>query len=494
MMNRNDLNFTKAVSKKKFEDIEELFPLASTGVKRHYITRDVFHPLHYASSPEIVRCFISSGVDVNIKNFETDETPLLTVIKLNESPDVVKELIKCGASIEARNKHTLNTPLNQAMLVPECSLRTIQVLLECGAAVHTANKHCDTPLHNACRRFQGDLKIIELLLQSGSPVNFRNLRGDTPLNLSLQNPLCTVELVRKLLQFNAKVTLKTFQHAVQMQHDDYLNIISELIQSTCITNEEYWTNILEHILKWVRNDQNLIECGRLLIKYSFLQCDIPHASFVHIIERLKSNSVYNYPIIRSIRATGFVPRHIRELGSSLASAFDNLKSFCDDCFAEIERMKTDMFENNVSVFEFIRSKTSKFPLDSKILKLLKENIYPIYADTILNKIKRAAILNKLIAQQVYTIVQQGDVTRRITLDVFSVCNIAKYLNVYEIQKFADAFCNPLEHETYFWDTLVEIENSFAKKHRKRRSVIKKKISPIIAHSSSKVQKKTSPRI
>ncbi|GBM99608.1 hypothetical protein AVEN_163916-1 [Araneus ventricosus] len=491
MIDDDDASFAKAVSEKNFEDIEKLFPLVSKGVKRQYITGDDFNPLHYASSPEIVRFFISTGVDVNVKNLETDETPLLTVIKLNKSPDVIRELLKYGASIEARNKHTMNTPLNQATQIRECPPETIQALLEYGAAVNTANKYCDTPLHNACLRYRGDLRIVELLLKSGSPVNFRNLCGDSPLNVALQNPLCTAELVRILLKFNAKVNLKTFQDAVQILHDDYLNIISELIEHTSITIGVHWSSILHHLLRNFRNEQKTTDCGKLIIKHSFLQCDDPHTPIVRCLE---GRSIYDFPFLHSLRVTGIVPESVHKHKSDLASINGNLKSFADDCFSEIERMKTDMLENNTSIYQFIVSKTCKVCLDSKVLKILKENTYPVYSDIIVNKIKRAALLDKLVQQQVYCVVQHGDVAQRIVLDPFSVYNIAKYLNIDEIRNFVDAFCNPSKNEYCFWDNIAEIEAHLSKKSRIRRSATKKKLASPTGHSSSKVQKKTSPRI
>ncbi|CAL1288933.1 unnamed protein product [Larinioides sclopetarius] len=495
----DDSRFLKAVSEKRFEAVEKLFPLVSKGVKRQYITGDKFNPLHYASTPENVSLFISTGVDVNVKNSDTDETPLLTVIKLNKSPDVIRELLKYGASIEARNKHTMNTPLNQATQVPECPPETIQALLEYGAAVNTANKYCDTPLHNACRNYRGDLRIVDMLLKSGSPINFKNLLGNTPLNISLQNPACTAELVRILLKFNAKVNVKMFRDAVQILHDDFLNIISELVQHAPLMSADEWFITLRHMFSHHSDEQKLKDCGKLIIKHSFLLCDGPHKSIICSLQRFDEFSRTCLPFLSKIQGVEIqgvemIAAMVYKQKTAIATIGRDIKSFANECFSEIENMKTDMLTNNTSVYQMITSKTDKVCLDDKMLNILKKNTYPVYSDIILNRIKRDALLDKLILQQVYAIKEQGDVSQKIQLDTFSVSNIARFLDVDEIRNFVDAFRDPSKAEFCFWDNLMEIEAHLSKKPPIPRSATKKKLASPTAHSSSKVQKKSSPRI
>ncbi|KAK3003682.1 hypothetical protein RJ639_018452 [Escallonia herrerae] len=99
----------------RYDDIEDLISLGSTGLSLDSMDSEGRTALHMASANghvDIVDYLISNRVDVNSSNAEKN-TPLHWAC-LNGHVEIVKRLILAGASVSAVNSHE-RTPVDEAV-------------------------------------------------------------------------------------------------------------------------------------------------------------------------------------------------------------------------------------------------------------------------------------------------------------------------------------------------------------------------------------------
>ncbi|GFU97771.1 putative ankyrin repeat protein FPV162 [Trichonephila clavipes] len=342
-----------------------------------------------------------------------DDTPLITAIKLHRPPEVIKELLLIGANVNMRSTYLNSTPLNLATNLPDCNVEIVNLLLEHGADIDTLNKYYDTPLIHAIRHFTENMDLIKTLLEAGASINGANLKGETPLITAMKNPRCTVELFRKLLRYKADVNFKDkrnctpLHYAVRCLKDNRFKIVKELIKLDCDIHATDYSGQtpLYFAIKYTKNKVNLDFC-KCLIRYAVLQ-DNPGCSKMY----------RPYPSV----------------------IFDTIFSYICDCQKEVDFMKTHIIDDGISMYDFVLSKTVRATVCEKLLETIDKNVYPIYNDLILKKAKRAAFLNVLSEQKIYTYVSQGNTKRKITLDADSIIDICKYLKIYELENLVDAY-------------------------------------------------------
>jgi ankyrin repeat protein len=130
-------------------------------------------PLHYANTPEVVRCLLESGASV-LSCGDQGKTPVFG--KTDEKS--VRMILDQGGDAGAKSWQQV-TPLHEACQMG--CLPVVQLLLERGADPNALDSLERTPLHYASR--YGDvMPIVSLLSQFGAATTLTDIRGRTALH------------------------------------------------------------------------------------------------------------------------------------------------------------------------------------------------------------------------------------------------------------------------------------------------------------------------
>ncbi|GIX93810.1 hypothetical protein CDAR_606651 [Caerostris darwini] len=407
----------------EFRKIVELLPKVSHFVRKGYIETEGAELFNFVHDIETTKFLVQNGVDVNAKIDEAGTTPLWHALSRPHKLELIKLLLENGASSRTRCKLDMSCPLNRGTQRIHCGVEVIQLLLEYGADVNSTNRDCNLPLHNAMHN--GNIPVAKFLLESGSLVNFRNKNGDTPLSVALQHPKCTLEWVKLLLKFKAKVNTINFKGntplhkaAVILPYYEH-DIIMELIKHGARLDVRNNAGDLPMDLAFFKCRDKTFTIGRILIKYTLLHdCNIVYRSI--------SN------------------RH-------RGPGFDNLASYYNDCSLELYEMRKDRISDDLSLFNFITSKSDSTCVSTKLYKILKLDKYPIYYDIIREKAKRANVLDKLMQERIYTVVLRDNCHWMIFLDSLSVFCIARYLDYIDIKNLAITYHSISKPNEPFWE-------------------------------------------
>jgi hypothetical protein len=126
---------------------------------------------------EAVRVFLSSGVDLEVKD-ERGWTPLL-IATANGKGNLAQLLIHSGARLTARDINGF-TPLHWAALQGMSNI--VVLLVTKNVDVNSQSKFKWTPLMQACTR--GHLSVCSLLIAAGANLALTNSDGTTALQIA----------------------------------------------------------------------------------------------------------------------------------------------------------------------------------------------------------------------------------------------------------------------------------------------------------------------
>ncbi len=126
---------------------------------------------------EAVRVFLSSGVDLEVKD-ERGWTPLL-IATANGKGSLAQLLINSGARLIARDINGY-TPLHWAAFLGMSSI--VVLLISKNADVNSQSKFKWTPLMQACTR--GHQSVCSLLIAAGANFDLKNSDGSTALDIA----------------------------------------------------------------------------------------------------------------------------------------------------------------------------------------------------------------------------------------------------------------------------------------------------------------------
>ncbi len=130
---------------------------------------------------EVVKLFLESGMDVNVKNNE-DVTALMRASREGELRlDVIKFLINKGADINARDND--GTALMDGTVV--MGQEVVKLLLSKGADVNARNNAGGTALMLAVGRSDAS-DVVKLFLSAGADVNAKTNNGMTALKFAIK--------------------------------------------------------------------------------------------------------------------------------------------------------------------------------------------------------------------------------------------------------------------------------------------------------------------
>lgn len=153
---------------------------------------------------ESIKSHIKNGADINARNEEYDETPLMLAAWWNETPDVISTLIKSGADVNDRTSGGWTALMSAAS--NNKNLDVIMRLIKNGADVNSRTKSGWTALMSAASNNKNP-NVVLTLIKKGVDVNNRNNYGETPLIWAAsenENPDVITTLIKNGAYVNAR--------------------------------------------------------------------------------------------------------------------------------------------------------------------------------------------------------------------------------------------------------------------------------------------------
>ncbi|HEV2799595.1 MAG TPA: ankyrin repeat domain-containing protein [Pyrinomonadaceae bacterium] len=123
------------------------------------------------------RALLEQGADVNAKDNEHGETPLIVAVK-SSGVNMVRLLLEAGAKVDARDDWG-----RTALFYAPVSSEMFAVLLRVGANVHARDEEANTLLMRKVSE-SASLAEIEELLRLGVDPSLQNDDGETALDLA----------------------------------------------------------------------------------------------------------------------------------------------------------------------------------------------------------------------------------------------------------------------------------------------------------------------
>ncbi|KAG4066022.1 hypothetical protein HA402_001269 [Bradysia odoriphaga] len=309
--------------------------------------------------------------------------------------DKVDKLIQSGANVNVRFGQIKDSALHYFD-----SIDTVTKLIECGASVSASNRYHESPLTYACK-FGRHRDIIKILMSNGAYVNKQVKFGKTkaiPLTLALEamkamNDDIDLDLVEELLYYGANV--------------DFGKMFSFSPFITALNSSP--------------------ELARLMIKYSVLKI---------------------WDKYRFLRMGCVERRYV------IATNNSSHLPYLEECSAEAERMKEEMFNTWHSLYDICRGSiyfntyTGPFSsfLDSYKTEAFKQK-YPIYINVLLRRFeflkqKRLTLLRGLdgirITPKIKISKKNTDCKRLTALNTHCLRHIATFLTNSDVERMVRA--------------------------------------------------------
>lgn len=136
-----------------------------------------------------VRALLKQGADINVRDEEHAETPIILAAKLAHA-SMVQLLLDAGAEVDARD----DTGRTALFFVPVLS-KKFEMLLDVGADIHTRDEEGNTILMRNVSQ-SVSLTDVEELLRLGVDPNVQNQDGETAVGIA--ESLGLVKIVERL--------------------------------------------------------------------------------------------------------------------------------------------------------------------------------------------------------------------------------------------------------------------------------------------------------
>ena len=156
-------------------------------------------PLHYTEYPEVASVLIANGADLYAKNWR-GHLPIHSAAWAGKK-EIVKLFLDSGVDVNIKSQTRLDNKDNSTPLIYAVyglswsekdklkkSIELVELLINRGANVNAKNADGDTALHRAVAIVSSHVneqkELIKLLINHGADVNARNNKGETPLSLA----------------------------------------------------------------------------------------------------------------------------------------------------------------------------------------------------------------------------------------------------------------------------------------------------------------------
>ncbi|XP_055938719.1 ankyrin-2-like [Argiope bruennichi] len=290
---------------------------------------------------DILKVLIKYGGNVNLLDRSGCITPLLHALNKRYKIVLIKELIRNGASLSAPSKFL--SPLLiliENKFYSRDTVPVIQELLKYNPGLLYRDVLLDA-LKNRCH-----LDVFDELLKQGADVHHKNSFDRSPLHVALQCPSRNMHVIELLLQYDA----------------------------WCTSEQLPWIRALHEVFADSENKAFL----KLLIKYATLH--------KYVFEN-KEGDVFTFSDPRYLDLLNYQTECENESSTMRKLAILEKRNG-----KEISLCKLLAETKESHVFEIY---------EASILKILTDNMFPIYSDVIASKLKRSVLIEHLLTRRIY---------------------------------------------------------------------------------------------
>ena len=190
--------------------------------------------IYLDSSPEVLRCLIENGADVNLST-DDNRTPLITACEYGHV-NAVSVLIEHGANVNLQDQGGLTAVHYAVRGSHACEI--LSCLLENGGDVDAITFDDCTPLMIAAEK--GDTEVATFLIEHGANVGLSDKKGATALchALSCLGNFCEVMscLIENGADINACTSYNCCNPLMMACENNQLNAVTFLIEHGAIVN------------------------------------------------------------------------------------------------------------------------------------------------------------------------------------------------------------------------------------------------------------------
>lgn len=180
-------------------------------------------PLYFAAENEnieVIKLILEERKNIKIDNLIS---AFMQAVKSNENPEVIKFMISNGLDVNHKDKNSGDTPILNS--VWNDNTQIVKVLLDNGADVNSRNNKGETALIKAAI-WSGNLNTIKVLLENGADINARDIYGNSALLYSVQGKI-GINAVRLLIENDCNVNVRNkigFTPIMRATEDSILGI------------------------------------------------------------------------------------------------------------------------------------------------------------------------------------------------------------------------------------------------------------------------------
>lgn len=226
---------------------------------RNLAGQTMIHYAAYSGNEEVVRLLLEDGgMDVDIRDRETNETPLHHAVQ-SGSEDVVRLLLDKGADIAAASILD-ETPL----IAATAHWSMFKILLERGPDITVSNRRGTTALHYATQC--DNTQAVVALLDMGANINARDNDGKTAIIFAASRG--SEKLFRVLLDRGADINIEDRNRRTALTYaidEGYAIIVKLLLEKLYDLGDERWHSTDgPRAIHWAANFGNRAVVRRLL--------------------------------------------------------------------------------------------------------------------------------------------------------------------------------------------------------------------------------------
>ena len=165
-------------------------------IEGEYTTTDAFMKAVEYKQIEILKYFISRGIDIN-QRLERQKSLVTAIIDREGDRALIELLLSCGGKIDYCD-HESNNLIHISLNEYNSNAKFIDFLIDKGADVNHVNKNGDTPIFRALSVSYHKPGVLETLIKNGADFEVKNAAGETPLlKAALGADTCQAGLLKK---------------------------------------------------------------------------------------------------------------------------------------------------------------------------------------------------------------------------------------------------------------------------------------------------------
>ncbi|KAF8766715.1 Ankyrin-3 like protein [Argiope bruennichi] len=371
-------------------------------------------PLHMAVQytkcpPDVIGVLLRNGANPAAVN-KYEMTPLMFAALHHSNETFVEELLKYGANPNQMNDSL--SAMHLAAINKRGNVDIMKVLIKYGGNVNLVDRSgCITPLlHALSKRYK--IVLIKELIKNGASLSAPS-KFLSPLSILIENrcySIHTVPVIQELLKYNPGLLYRDVLFDA-LKNRCPLFVFDELLKQGA---DVYHTNLFDHsplyvAMEYPTDNMHVIE---LLLQYD-AWCTSEQLLWIRALHEVFTTSE-NKAFLKVLIKYATLHKYVFENKQADEFTFSNprcldLLNYQTECENESSTMrKLAILEKRngkeISLCKLLAETKESHVFEiyeASILKILTDNMFPIYSDVIASKLKRSVLIEHLLTRRIY---------------------------------------------------------------------------------------------